>query len=142
MANKSIPNWIIASNVWKESIEYANRLLEKDLVKFQWTHPTGPKASPAPGGGQTSTGSTAKPLPTPEVAPPTASFNFAAAGFKPVKPSGWSCSVCMVNNKTDAVECVSCASPAPGGGQTSTAPVANLFGIPSFEASSYFSKTT
>jgi hypothetical protein len=44
---------------------------------------------------------------------PTGGFNWAAAGIKaPTKaPGTWSCKVCMVNNDSDKMKCVSCEEP-------------------------------
>ncbi|KAJ3535271.1 hypothetical protein NM688_g7003 [Phlebia brevispora] len=43
--------------------------------------------------------------------PPVSGFDWAAAGMKkPQNDNGWTCSVCMVNNKADAKKCIACES--------------------------------
>jgi len=49
----------------------------------------------------------------PPASAPKGGFDWAAAGMKAPAPSGWTCSVCMVSNKADAVKCVACEEPAP-----------------------------
>ncbi|KAJ3107133.1 hypothetical protein HDU97_004826 [Phlyctochytrium planicorne] len=65
---------------------------------------------------------------------PPVTFNWAAAG-KPAAATaakGWSCDVCMVQNKAEAKACVACTTPKPGetaaASSASTAPKASTFG--------------
>lgn len=56
----------------------------------------------------------------------TSGFDWTAAGMK--RPDvGWTCDVCMVNNKTEARQCVSCESESPSLA-SAPAPVANSAG--------------
>ncbi|KZP01724.1 hypothetical protein CALVIDRAFT_559522 [Calocera viscosa TUFC12733] len=67
------------------------------------------------------------PIPTPSKStPPIIAFDFAAAGLaKPTTSTDtWTCSVCMVSNKADAVKCIACETDRPGGAPASLAKVA------------------
>ena len=63
-------------------------------------------------------GTTTGPAATSESSKPAVSsggFNWAAAGLKvPTKaPGTWSCNVCMLDNGSDKMKCVSCGEPQP-----------------------------
>ena len=116
------------SDDWNFFLSKAKSLPDDELIGFEWTSTGSPAmvnnkegaqecvscTSPAPGQSAKALSIPAFIAPSPAVAPAAPTFNFAAAGFQPKKATGWSCSVCMVNNKEGAQECVSCTSPAPG----------------------------
>ena len=70
------------------------------------------------------------PTPTP-VKAPSAGFNWDAAGLKlPTKPLGtWTCSVCTIDNKPEADNCIACDASGPTSGPTSI-PLTNGFKLP------------
>lgn len=50
------------------------------------------------------------------------SFNWPSSGsnFKPITNSGWSCPVCMISNKMDAMKCAACEAGKPGSSSVNT----------------------
>ncbi|KAI8914257.1 hypothetical protein EDD86DRAFT_216495 [Gorgonomyces haynaldii] len=71
-------------------------------ISCETPNPSAPAAEkPAPSGFQ------------PPAAPATGGFNWGAAGFTQAKKAGWTCSVCMVDNKAEATACISCETPNP-----------------------------
>jgi hypothetical protein len=66
-------------------------------------------------------------LPATAVHAAPAVFNWAAAGLKPQASSGWTCSTCMVSNKQDAPQCISCEEPKPGAAKAAPTPAAAGF---------------
>lgn len=57
-----------------------------------------------------------KKAPTAPSTSASATFNWGAAGLAPKQAtSGWECPTCMVSNKADVTQCVSCEEPVPHG---------------------------